>query len=294
MKRLQTAFVCALLITVFVPAAGFAGGSVDSLVKELDGLVATATAAATGHVPAGDIAAVVAPIAGAKAIVNKSGNYEMMRGELKGIQATQDSATFEPKVKGIYSLADSRLTTRMQNEVRDHGRVSAYSWEDLTGKITSLYSLLGKADALSFVSSGDFDASFDVVYPGTSGSKGDNFAAAYKNMMAEWQDYLYAAIKGNNTEALDARDSRAALIKKLDLLSYGTGAVLGYAQAMFARRLVYVFIAQEAARLRLDVIRHIELRARYAALRQQRRTDRVLAFEKARGTWQTQTSGKSY
>jgi hypothetical protein len=68
----------------------------------------------------------------------------------------------------------------------------------------------------------------------------------------------------------------------------------GYLQLMQAGNQTYNMGAQLAERLRIDINRQTEARARFALDERQEKTDERAAFDQAVTKWKNQTQGKNY
>ena len=213
---------------------------------------------------------------------------EMKRTAPKAARAATDGFLLK-KEEEIQKIAEKKLDEYIKNYAKDHAPLSQRVKNDL--KIEDLYDLLASAGALSFPAANATDDAFknefQKIYPGYEGRRSAiNFGEAYKDLMDRWQDYSFGTLNANNKEALNLKE----LAGKLNDLDLATTSSLGYIQILQARNQIKFFMAREAVNLRLDILRQIEARARHAAERQQKNTDRQVAFDKAVNIWKSQSS----
>lgn len=284
----------------------FAGntGDLDKLLKEVDALEAAATVQGLKDLGVGDLAALQAALEAARSQAKGKQVHEVREAMMKTAQVVLDGM-LKSKQEAIEKLATQRFATRQAYYAADHLALSGGVWNDLTQKIADLSKLLAGANALSFLASGDtasgdssgtVDSKFGTYYPGYSGQiLTIDFSQEYKQRMSEWEKYAFGTLSANNKEALDIKDNLLNLLSKLnDASSTLSTSGIGYRQLLQARNQIYIFVAQEVANMRIDVMRQIEARARFAANRQQKRTNERVAFGKAVPTLASQSQGKNY
>jgi P-type conjugative transfer protein TrbJ len=265
----------------------------DSLLNEIKTLETAATGQGIKDLDIGDMALLQAALSLARSQADGSEVHEVREFLMKTAQGILDGM-LKSKQDAIEQLASTRSATRQANYAKDHLRLSEGVWNDLTQKIADLAKLLQEAHALSFMASASqVDSNFQTYYPGYAGQT--NFGQDYKKRMTEWQDYAFGTLMANNKEAMDIKDNLLDLLSKLnDAADSVKAPFLGYRQLIQARNQIYVFVAQEAANMRLDVMRQIEARARFAANRQQKRTNAQAAFDQAVSSWTAQSQGRDY
>jgi P-type conjugative transfer protein TrbJ len=279
----------------------FAGntGNLDDLLRQINALEAAATAQGLKDLGAGDMALLQAPLEMARSQAKGKQVPEVREAMMKTAQVTLDGM-LKSKQQAIQKLAEDRFATRQAYYAADHLPLSGGVWNDLTQKIADLAKLLGEANALSFSTSAEqVESNFKTYYPGYAGQLPAggpaDFGQDYKKRMTEWQNYSFGTLMANNREAMDIKDNLLSLLSKLnDATDSLKAPVLGYRQLIQARNQIYIFVAQEVANTRLDVMRQIEARARFAANRQQKRTNLQAAFDQAVPAWKAQSQGKGY
>jgi P-type conjugative transfer protein TrbJ len=294
------AILCLFALLTNVPrvfvAPAAADSDLDNLLRQIQALEAAATAQGLKDSP-GDMAVLQAPLEAARAMSKGSQVFEVREAAMKAAMATLDGL-LKSKQQSIEKQATQRFATRQAYYAADHAALSNGVWNDLTQKIQDLATLLQSANALSFlVSSGDIDAKFQTFYPGyaTAELAAPIFGQTYEKWMGDWENYTFGTLMANNKEAIDIKNNLLDLLSKLNDASDTLKApVLGYRQLIQARNQIYIFVAQEVANTRLDVMRQIEARARFAANRQQRRTDVRAALGKAVSAQYPQSQGKDY
>jgi P-type conjugative transfer protein TrbJ len=304
MRRTKSigAALCLLVLLAGTPRV-FAGNTadLDDLLKQIKTLEAAATVQGLKDLSLGDMAPLQAALQLARSQADGSQVPEVREAMMKTAQVVLDGM-LKSKQQAIEKLAKDRFATRQAYYAADHLALSNGVWNDLTQKIADLSKLLQEAHALSFAASADqVESDFSTYYPGYAGQvpvlaiTPTDFGQDYKTRMTEWQNYSFGTLMANNKEAMDLKDNLLNLLSKLNDASDSLKApVLGYRQLIQARNQIYIFVAQEVANMRLDVMRQIEARARFAANRQQKRTNVQAAFDQAVPAWKAQSQGKGY
>jgi hypothetical protein len=274
----------------------------NSLLNQIKALEAAATVQGIADLGVGDMLPLQAPLQLARSQAGGSQVPEVREALMKTAQVAQD-VMLKSKQQAIEKLAKDRFATRQAFYAADHLALSGGVWNDMTQKIADLAKLLQEAHALSFLTSADqVESNFKTYYPGYAGQLPTfavmgptDFGQDYKKRMTEWQSYSFGTLMANNKEAMDIKDNLLNLLSKLNDASDSLKApALGYRQLIQARSQIYIFVAQEVANMRLDVMRQIEARARFAANRQQKRTNAQAAFDQAVPAWRAQSQGKGY
>ena len=124
---------------------------------------------------------------------------------------------------------------------------------------------------------------------GTGAAPGGLYIDAYKQHARNWEQYVSSHVGAANTAAADYA-ALEGIISRLADDSFGKSD--GYTQAIEARAQTYAFAVQQTTNLRFDVARQIDVRARQAMDRQQRRADLHSAFGNAArggGSWPSGT-----
>ena len=284
-------FAC--LLAMSAPRA-FAD-DLDTLLNKIKALEAAAKAQGFMDLGVADMAPLEAAVELARSQAGGKQVHEVREALMKTAAVVLDGL-LKAKQKAIEDLAIQRFAPRQAYYMADHAALGNGVWNDLTQKIADLAKLLQEAHALSFLaSSSAVDSNFKTYYPGYAGQTAANFGEEFKKRMTEWESYAFGTLMANNKEAMDIKNNLLGLLSKLNDASDSFSApVLGYRQLLQARNQIYIFVAQEVANMRLDVMRQIEARARLAANRQQKRTNLRVAFEKTAPAWTSQSEGKNY
>ena len=125
---------------------------------------------------------------------------------------------------------------------------------------------------------GDISPKFEEVNPGYRSASADIYINDYKKIAGNWRQYVTSHAGAAKTE----RDDFATLEKTItDLADDSFDKAKGYTQAIEARAQTYAFAAQQTTNLRHDIARQVDIRARVALDRQQRRADLHSAFGRA-------------
>ncbi|GHV45396.1 hypothetical protein FACS1894204_04430 [Synergistales bacterium] len=133
------------------------------------------------------------------------------------------------------------------------------------------------------------------------------FSEEYKNRTEGFLDFAYISLKANNSEAKDfLRDSdplSPKMVTSLDIASFNAGNPMdvlkgdkggGHRQVMQAGNQIVNFSNQELLRLRVDMNRLSEERARVARNERQEKIDAQAAFDQAVRIWTNTGSGRGY
>ncbi|MDR1649750.1 MAG: hypothetical protein LBR71_05770 [Synergistaceae bacterium] len=184
---------------------------------------------------------------------------------------------------------------RLEQEYRDdHAMLKDIVWKDRTPLVKTLYGQLAQAGAQSFADSVNM-AQFDAADAGYRAAAGDSyirFSELYKERMADWGVYAKGVLDANESEALSVGSFQPPLegIEGLKNASVNAGH---YMQLLQAGNQIYNMNGQLTERLRIDVNRQTEARARFLANERQEKTDERAAFNQAI-RWKSQTQGQGY
>lgn len=153
-------------------------------------------------------------------------------------------------------------------------------WKDATKDIVKLRNLLNSAESLTYGAAFD-DEKFQAKFPGFCDSTQKNYAAYYKTLVENWQQYIRAALEVNHLEAKKIMDDQAFI----EELKKAAESSQGQHQALQAGNQIGIYMAQQLSQLRMDMQRQIELQAEYAGTVQQSSTDAHTAAKEAIGEW---------
>ena len=124
---------------------------------------------------------------------------------------------------------------------------------------------------------------------GSGAASGNLYIDVYKQNANSWEQYVSSHVGAANTATADFA-TLEGIISKLGDDSFDKAK--GYSQAIEARAQTYAFAVQQTTNLRFDVARQVDVRARQALDRQQRRAELHTAFGKAAkggASWQAGT-----
>ncbi|MDR2176326.1 MAG: hypothetical protein LBO82_10390 [Synergistaceae bacterium] len=292
-------FCLALCLLALLANAAFAviydipDDELDRLLKEIAALETAASGQGAKDLDAADMATLAGVLLLPRSIAKGDKVHEVREAAVKAGMVAMDKL-LKDKQEAIEELAKKRFATRQGYYFADHLALGDGVWNDLTQKIADLSKLLDTAHAISFLASADaVESNFWTYYPGYAGQRAVNFGGEFKSRMAEWENYAFGTLLANNKEAMDLKDNLLNLLSKLNDAT-GSLTAVGYRQYIQARNQIYLFVAQQVANMRLDVMRQIEAQARIAANKQQKRTNAQVAFGKAVPALRAQSAGKVY
>ena len=172
----------------------------------------------------------------------------------------------------------------------DHKTLGGGTFRDLLGKLVQMRGTLS-ITGISFPI-GDIASKFGEVNPGYRSASIGLYIEDYKKIAENWKRYAAAHAQSAAIEANDYSILKGTTIPALTSDSLNKGK--GYIQAIEARAQTYAFAAQQTTNLRHDIARQVDIRARQALDRQQRRADLHAAFGRAAKGGPSWSTGTDY
>ena len=166
------------------------------------------------------------------------------------------------------------------NYAADHAALDSFAYRSSLPGVMSAQSRMSVPGAASFVMDESKRAAvFDSLHPGyrtTPDNKytSDIYIDSYKKIFDNWRDYAAAHKEISQSEA-DGLTEASGVVDGIKTRSQGAA---GYAQQIQAHSEAKLVALQQTLKLRMDIARQVDVRARQALDRQQKREDAHAAF----------------
>jgi hypothetical protein len=177
-----------------------------------------------------------------------------------------------------------------ENYETDHAAFSGFAYTSSLPGVMSAQSRLSVPGGASFVmDAGKRASAFNSLHPGYGTSPGGIYIEDYKKIADNWRAYAASHREVSLSEAAGLVSAQAGV----NAIKKHSRDASGYSQGMHAHNEARLTALQQTLKLRMDVARQTDFRARAALDRQQKREDLHAAFGRASGGW-TLSAGVSY
>jgi hypothetical protein len=176
------------------------------------------------------------------------------------------------------------------NYETDHKAFDAFAYASSLPGVLAAQSRLSVPGGASFVmDAGKRASAFDSLHPGYRTSPSGIYMEDYKKIAENWRSY---AVSHREVSASEAAGLAAAMAG-VNAIKTRSRSASGYSQGLQAHSEARLAALQQTLKLRMDMARQTDFRARAALDRQQKREDLHAAFGRASGGW-TLSAGVSY
>jgi hypothetical protein len=176
------------------------------------------------------------------------------------------------------------------NYKTDHAAFGEFAYASSLPGVMSAQSRMSVPGGASFVmDAGKRAAAFDSLHPGYRTSPDGVYIEDYKKIAGNWSAYVASHREVSRSEGADLETAASAA----NAIKNHSRSASGYSQNLLAHNEARLAALQQTLKLRMDIARQTDFRARAALDRQQKREDLHAAFGRASRGW-TLSAGVSY